>query len=141
MTVGVSALPGMTERNSTVRTASWLLPAALIGLFVGLVLTWRAVRTDRVRAGLLLWGGWLLVTGAVFSFMAGTVHPYYNVALAPAVALRAPARDPDPLREEGRKLPSRRAARLRPALVPATKRRLRLRSFLRTMLMAGGHKC
>jgi 4-amino-4-deoxy-L-arabinose transferase-like glycosyltransferase len=34
----------------------------------------------------LLWGGWLLVTGAVFSFMAGTVHPYYNVALAPAVA-------------------------------------------------------
>ena len=66
--------------------ASWLLPAALIGLVVGLWLTWRAARTDRVRAGLLLWGGWLLVTGAVFSFMAGTVHPYYNVALAPAVA-------------------------------------------------------
>jgi 4-amino-4-deoxy-L-arabinose transferase-like glycosyltransferase len=66
--------------------ASWLLPAALIGLVVGLVLTWRATRTDRARAGLLLWGGWLLVTGAVFSFMAGTVHPYYNVALAPAVA-------------------------------------------------------
>jgi 4-amino-4-deoxy-L-arabinose transferase-like glycosyltransferase len=66
--------------------ASWLLPAALIGLVVGLWLTWRAPRTDRVRAGLLLWGGWLLVTGAVFSFMAGTVHPYYNVALAPGVA-------------------------------------------------------
>lgn len=65
--------------------ASWLLPAALIGLVVGLVLTWRAARTDGTRAGLLLWGGWLLVTGAVFSFMAGTVHPYYNVALAPAV--------------------------------------------------------
>jgi 4-amino-4-deoxy-L-arabinose transferase-like glycosyltransferase len=66
--------------------ASWLLPAALIGLIAGFWLTWRAARTDRVRAGLLLWGGWLLVTGAVFSFMAGTVHPYYNVALAPAVA-------------------------------------------------------
>jgi len=66
--------------------ASWLLPAALIGLVAGLWLTWRATRTDRVKAGLLLWGGWLLVTGAVFSFMAGTVHPYYNVALAPAVA-------------------------------------------------------
>jgi 4-amino-4-deoxy-L-arabinose transferase-like glycosyltransferase len=39
-----------------------------------------------VRAALLLWGGWLLVTGAVFSFMDGTVHPYYTVALAPAVA-------------------------------------------------------
>jgi 4-amino-4-deoxy-L-arabinose transferase-like glycosyltransferase len=66
--------------------ASWLLPAALIGLGIGLFLTWRAARTDRVRAGLLLWGGWVLVTGAVFSFMAGTVHPYYNVALAPGVA-------------------------------------------------------
>jgi len=66
--------------------ASWLLPAALIGMVVVAWLTLRAPRTDRVRAGLLLWGGWLLVTGAVFSFMAGTVHPYYNVALAPAVA-------------------------------------------------------
>ena len=66
--------------------ASWLLPAALIGLVVGLWLTLRSPRTDRVRAGLILWGGWLLVTGAVFSFMAGTVHPYYNVALAPGVA-------------------------------------------------------
>ncbi|HEV7790743.1 MAG TPA: glycosyltransferase family 39 protein, partial [Pseudonocardia sp.] len=66
--------------------ASWLLPAALIGLAVGLFLTWRAARTDRVRAALLLWGGWVLVTGAVFSLMAGTVHPYYNVALAPGIA-------------------------------------------------------
>jgi 4-amino-4-deoxy-L-arabinose transferase-like glycosyltransferase len=66
--------------------ASWLLPAALVGLMAGLWLTLRAPRTDRVRAGVLLWGGWLLVTGVVFSFMAGTVHPYYNVALAPAVA-------------------------------------------------------
>ena len=66
--------------------ASWLLPAALIGLVAGVWLTRRAARTDRDRAGLVLWGGWLLVTGAVFSFMAGTVHPYYNVALAPGVA-------------------------------------------------------
>ena len=39
-----------------------------------------------VRASLLLWGGWLLVSAAVFSFMDGTVHPYYTVALAPAIA-------------------------------------------------------
>ena len=39
-----------------------------------------------MRAGLVLWGGWLLVTAAVFSFMSGTVHPYYAVALAPAIA-------------------------------------------------------
>ena len=34
----------------------------------------------------MLWGGWLLVTGLTFSFMAGIIHPYYTVAIAPAVA-------------------------------------------------------
>ena len=64
---------------------SWLLPAALILLVAGLVVTGRRVRTDRTRAALLLWGGWLLVTGLVFSFMAGIFHAYYTVALAPAI--------------------------------------------------------
>ncbi|TCO43897.1 4-amino-4-deoxy-L-arabinose transferase-like glycosyltransferase [Kribbella antiqua] len=66
---------------------SWLLPAALIALVAGLWLTRRAPRTDRTRAGLVLWGGWMLVTAVVFSFMSGTIHPYYTVALAPAVAV------------------------------------------------------
>ncbi|MFB9238404.1 ArnT family glycosyltransferase [Plantactinospora siamensis] len=65
---------------------SWLLPAALIALVAGLALTLRAPRTDRLRASLLLWGGWLLVTAAVFSFMSGIFHEYYTVALAPAIA-------------------------------------------------------
>ncbi|WFE35382.1 glycosyltransferase family 39 protein [Micromonospora sp. WMMD975] len=64
---------------------SWLLPAALILLVAGLWLAGRAARTDRRRAGLLLWGGWLLVTGLIFSFMSGIFHAYYTVALAPAV--------------------------------------------------------
>jgi 4-amino-4-deoxy-L-arabinose transferase-like glycosyltransferase len=34
----------------------------------------------------MLWGGWLLVTAGILSFMGGTVHPYYAVALAPALA-------------------------------------------------------
>ena len=46
----------------------------------------RAVRTDRTRAAALLWGGWLLCTGLVFSYMSGIIHPYYMVALAPAIA-------------------------------------------------------
>ncbi len=64
---------------------SWLLPAALIALVAGLVITARRARTDRQRAGLILWGGWLLITGLVFSFMQGIFHAYYTVALAPAI--------------------------------------------------------
>jgi 4-amino-4-deoxy-L-arabinose transferase-like glycosyltransferase len=65
---------------------SWLLPAALIALVAGLWLTRRAPRTDEVRAGLVLWGGWMLVSALVFSYMSGTMHPYYTVALAPGIA-------------------------------------------------------
>jgi 4-amino-4-deoxy-L-arabinose transferase-like glycosyltransferase len=64
---------------------SWLLPAALILLGAGLAITWRAPRRNRLRAGLVLWGGWLLVTGLVFSLGRGIIHPYYSVALAPAI--------------------------------------------------------
>jgi 4-amino-4-deoxy-L-arabinose transferase-like glycosyltransferase len=65
--------------------ASWLIPAALILLAVGLAVTGRAPRTDRTRVALLVWGGWLVVSAAVFSFGQGIIHPYYTVVLAPAV--------------------------------------------------------
>jgi 4-amino-4-deoxy-L-arabinose transferase-like glycosyltransferase len=78
---------------------SWLLPAALIALAA---LAWVALRRpragrqpgspgrdDRAAAAALLWGGWLLVTGLVFSFMSGIIHPYYTVALAPAIGALA----------------------------------------------------
>jgi 4-amino-4-deoxy-L-arabinose transferase-like glycosyltransferase len=68
---------------------SWLLPAALVLLAAGLWATRRAPRTDPVRAAFALWGGWLLVTGVIFSFMQGIFHEYYTVALAPAVAALA----------------------------------------------------
>ncbi|MFF0702210.1 ArnT family glycosyltransferase [Streptomyces tendae] len=65
---------------------SWLLPAALILLVAGLLATRRAARTDTARASLLVWGGSLLMTTAVFSYMAGIFHQYYTVALAPYLA-------------------------------------------------------
>ena len=68
---------------------SWLLPAALISLAAMLWVSRRAVRTDRTRAAALLWGGWVLVTGLVFSYMSGIIHPYYMVALAPGIAALA----------------------------------------------------
>jgi 4-amino-4-deoxy-L-arabinose transferase-like glycosyltransferase len=65
--------------------ASWLLPAALV-LLVG-VLAWTLPRhrTDRTRAALVLWGGWLLVTGLAISLGEGIIHEYYTIALAPAI--------------------------------------------------------
>jgi 4-amino-4-deoxy-L-arabinose transferase-like glycosyltransferase len=65
--------------------ASWLLPVALLALAGGLWARRHAPRTDRTRAALLLWGGWLLVTAIVFSFGQGVIHTYYTVALAPAI--------------------------------------------------------
>ncbi|MFF2861690.1 ArnT family glycosyltransferase [Streptomyces rubiginosohelvolus] len=65
---------------------AWLLPAALILLVAGLWLTRKAARTDAARAAFLAWGGALVMTAAVFSFMAGIFHQYYTVALAPYVA-------------------------------------------------------
>lgn len=64
--------------------ASWLLPAALILLVAGLLWTARRARTDRTRAGLVLWGTWLVVTGLVIS-LERIVHEYFTVALAPAL--------------------------------------------------------
>jgi 4-amino-4-deoxy-L-arabinose transferase-like glycosyltransferase len=88
---GSSSFGGATGIGRLFGTAmgteiSWLLPAALIALVAVLAATWTAPRTDRARAAMILWGGWLLVTGVTFSYMSGTIHPYYTVALAPAIA-------------------------------------------------------
>ncbi|MFB9312823.1 ArnT family glycosyltransferase [Nocardioides plantarum] len=60
---------------------AWLLPAALI---LGVAALWAGRRPVKVAASLML--GWLVVTAATFSFMAGIYHAYYTVALAPAIA-------------------------------------------------------
>jgi 4-amino-4-deoxy-L-arabinose transferase-like glycosyltransferase len=65
--------------------ASWLIPAALILAVAGLVATRRRPRADRSRAAIVLWGSWLVVTAMVFSLSKGIIHPYYTVALAPAI--------------------------------------------------------
>ncbi|WP_232077382.1 ArnT family glycosyltransferase [Mycolicibacterium aichiense] len=64
----------------------WLIPAALLSLVLVLIARGRAPRTDPVRAGVLLFGGWLVIDGVVLSYMKGMVHPYYCLSLAPAVA-------------------------------------------------------
>jgi 4-amino-4-deoxy-L-arabinose transferase-like glycosyltransferase len=65
--------------------ASWLIPAAILFAVVGLVLAGTKNRHDRIRTAVIIWGGWLFVTGAVFSLGEGIIHEYYSVALAPAI--------------------------------------------------------
>ncbi|WP_328872421.1 glycosyltransferase family 39 protein [Streptomyces sp. NBC_00287] len=65
---------------------SWLIPAALILLIAGLVATRKAKRTSVTRGSFLVWGGALLITMVVFSYMQGIFHEYYTVALAPYIA-------------------------------------------------------
>jgi 4-amino-4-deoxy-L-arabinose transferase-like glycosyltransferase len=61
---------------------AWLLPAALV---LGIAALFFARGRRPLQAGLTLWLGWLVVTGLTFSLMAGIFHPYYTVALAPAI--------------------------------------------------------
>jgi 4-amino-4-deoxy-L-arabinose transferase-like glycosyltransferase len=56
---------------------SWLLPAALVGLLAMLWFSRLALRTSRMRASLLFWGAWMLVSGLALG---------YTAAMAPAVA-------------------------------------------------------
>ncbi|MFJ3422258.1 ArnT family glycosyltransferase [Streptomyces sp. NPDC086082] len=65
---------------------SWLLPAALILLVASLVATRRLNRTSVRRSSMLVWGGSLVTTLVVFSYMAGIFHQYYTIALAPYIA-------------------------------------------------------
>ncbi|MEU0496986.1 glycosyltransferase family 39 protein [Mycobacterium sp. NPDC006124] len=64
----------------------WLVPAAVAATVLTVALRATAPRTDPVRAGAVLFGGWFLVDGLVLSFMHGTVHPYYGLSIAPPVA-------------------------------------------------------
>ncbi len=63
----------------------WLIPASLVVVVTGLLDRRRRPRTDLVRAGIVMWGTWLLVFGAFFS-TSPSINSYYLAALSPAVA-------------------------------------------------------
>ena len=85
-----AAAPGSSMGWKTLISAtyagqiSWLLPLAAIVFAAWLVEHRGLPRTDQVRAGYLLWGGWLLTFAAVFS-VSGSLHGYYLAVLAPPI--------------------------------------------------------
>jgi 4-amino-4-deoxy-L-arabinose transferase-like glycosyltransferase len=65
---------------------AWLLPLALLTLLFGLLASRRARRTDQYRAGLIMWGTWLVTFGVIYSIMSVIPHTAYVAALAAPLA-------------------------------------------------------
>ncbi|MER5546705.1 glycosyltransferase family 39 protein [Streptomyces sp. NPDC002589] len=76
---------GMLVNHTVGPQIAWFLPLAVLAAVLSLVWHARAPRTDLLRAGFLLWGGWLTVHGVVFSISNGN-HAYYTAVIAPALA-------------------------------------------------------
>src|SRR5438046_6555860 len=64
----------------------WLYPLALLALIAGLAWRGRARRTDQLRAGLVMWGLWLITFGLIYSDMNNIPHTAYMASLAPPLA-------------------------------------------------------
>jgi 4-amino-4-deoxy-L-arabinose transferase-like glycosyltransferase len=77
--------PDRMLRSRLGRDIGWLVPAAAAIAVWGIATRRRQPRGDPMRAGLVLWGGWLLTFFAVFSVVT-VLQPYYTAALSPAIA-------------------------------------------------------
>lgn len=76
-----------------VTEAGWLLPLALLGIPVLVVLGWQwpfgRLRTTPLtdkHLALVLWAGWLLPEVVYFTFTSGLFHAYYLIMLGPPLA-------------------------------------------------------
>ncbi|MCC5477034.1 ArnT family glycosyltransferase [Streptomyces barringtoniae] len=67
---------------------AWFLPLAVLAAVLGVVWRTGQPRTDPLRTGFVLWGGWLAVHAVVFSASNGN-HAYYTAVIAPALAALA----------------------------------------------------
>ena len=68
--------------------AGYLLPAALLGVLVLLVLSRGRCRSPEAAAA-VLFGGWLLTAGLTLTYSRGLVNVYYVLVLAPSIAALA----------------------------------------------------
>jgi 4-amino-4-deoxy-L-arabinose transferase-like glycosyltransferase len=67
---------------------SWLFPLVLFGLLAAFLSLRRKLPIERRGQALILWSGWLVSYGVIFSAAQGIFHPYYLIMLAaPTAAL------------------------------------------------------
>ena len=64
---------------------SWALPATIFLAGFAIYLWVRSALSRDEKAALVVWTGWMTVSGVVFTCMDGMAHAYYTVALAPAI--------------------------------------------------------
>lgn len=72
--------------------AGWLLPLAVVAALLTVFAVVRARLREPLsarQADVLLWGGWALCYGIVYSAAGGMFRPYYLVTLAPPLAALA----------------------------------------------------
>jgi 4-amino-4-deoxy-L-arabinose transferase-like glycosyltransferase len=81
----IGGIPGLFRMfdNANGGQIGWLLPFALGG---GLVALWSWRRDPLRRAFAVLFLGWILLYGGVFSYAQGIYHSYYTSTMAPGVA-------------------------------------------------------
>ncbi|MFE4330582.1 ArnT family glycosyltransferase [Streptomyces sp. NPDC056831] len=82
---GGGSVPGKLLGSRFAPQVGWLYPLALTSLV--LCAGWRrkVPRTDRLRGGFILWGGWLAISALVLSAIE-VPHTAYVAMLAPALA-------------------------------------------------------
>jgi 4-amino-4-deoxy-L-arabinose transferase-like glycosyltransferase len=67
----------------------WLFPLALIGMGVAALQRPASQPLDPAHLALMLWFGWTLTYGIVYSFAGGFFHFYYMATMAPSLAALA----------------------------------------------------
>jgi len=81
----IAGTPGLWRMfdDANAGQIAWLLPFALGG---GVLCLWAWRRKPVLRAATVLWLGWVLLFGLVFSYAEGTYHSYYTSTMVPGVA-------------------------------------------------------
>jgi 4-amino-4-deoxy-L-arabinose transferase-like glycosyltransferase len=67
----------------------WLFPLAITGAAVAALKSPRRWPLAPTHLALVLWSGWALTYGIVYSYAGGIFHPYYLVTMAPPLAALA----------------------------------------------------